>query len=334
MEGSLTLILRRPARGGAPIVARRVRAALFSVLTFALCFLPHAFCHEARAQEKAGQASADEVLIEGSYANDVFGMGRTVRVRGEVKNGALAFGGDVIVEGRVEGDVAAFGGSVVQMPGSYIGGDVMVIGGEYRREGEVRHNPAGRTFLFAGYEQELRELARNPASLLSPEFSLSFFGWRLLAVLFWFVASVALTSVSPGAVSRAAARLQSTFRHVALIGLLGAFVVGPGVVVSLKFLPGALGALVGVTAILLLLLSYLFGRVVIHAATGRWLQRMLLPEERRSESVAILLGAVFWAVALAMPYAWPFLLFAVVVTSLGLALTARYRLPLRGKSRG
>jgi hypothetical protein len=313
-----------------PFNARRTRAALLSLLTLAFILLPFAFSLRVRAQAP----EADEVVIEGSYANDVFGMGRTVRVRGEVKNGVLAFGGDVIVEGRVEGDVAALGGSVVQMPGSYIGGDVMVIGGEYRHEGEVQHNAAGRTFLFAGYEQELRELARNPASLLSPEFSLAFFGWRLLAVLFWFVASVALTSVSPGAVGRAAARLQLTFRHVALIGLLGGVVVGPGVVVSLKYLPSALGALVGVTALLLLLLSYLFGRVVIHAATGRWLQRMLLPEKRRSESVALLLGAAFWAAALALPYAWPFLVFVIVIISLGIALTARYRLPLRGRARG
>jgi hypothetical protein len=303
------------------------RAALFSIFTFAFCLFTSAL--PVVAQEKPAPNAENEVLIEGSYASDVFGLGRTVRVRGEVKNGALAFGGDVVVEGRVEGDVAAFGGSVIQLPGSYVGGDVMVIGGEYKHEGEVQRNPAGRTFLFAGYEQELRELVRNPASVLTPELSFSFLGWRLLAVLFWFVASVALTSVSPGAVGRAAARLQLTFRHVALIGLLGAFVVGASTVASLKYLPGALSALVFVTATLLMLLSYLFGRVVIHAATGRWLQRVMLPEERRSESVALLLGAVFWAVALALPYAWPFLVLGLVVTSLGLALTARYGLRRR-----
>ena len=304
---------------------------------FDFCLLPFVlslvFAFAVSAQEKSAPAGeskgAEEVLIDGSYASDVFGLGRTVRVRGEVKNGALSFGGDVIVEGRVEGDVAAFGGSVIQLPGSYVGGDVMVIGGEYKHEGEVKRNPSGRTFLFAGYEQELRELARNPASILTPEFSLSFLGWRLLAVLFWFVVSVALTSVSPGAVGRAAARLQLTLRHVALIGLLGAFVITTFVAASLNYLPGALGALVFITATLLLLLSYLFGRVVVHAATGRWLQRVLLPEERRSESVALLLGAAFWAVALALPYAWPFLVLCLIVVSLGLSLTARYRLGRR-----
>lgn len=310
----------------APRVAARARTPALAVL-----YLLFALAVSAQAQPVAAGESKDEVVVDGSYASDVFGLGRSVRVRGEVKNGALSFGGDVIIEGRVEGDVAAFGGSVIQLPGSYVGGDVMVIGGEYRHEGDARRNPSGQTLLFAGYEQELRGLARNPASVLTPELSLSFVGWRLLAVLFWFAASWALTSVSPGAVGRAAARLQLTFGHVALIGLLGAFVVGAFTFASLNYLPGALSALVFVTATLLLLLSYLFGRVVVHAATGRWLQRVLLPEERRSESVALLLGAAFWAVALALPYAWPLLVLGLVVVSLGLALTARYRL---GRKKG
>jgi hypothetical protein len=279
----------------------------------------------AAAAVNGRDAARGEVLvIEGRHAGDVFGVGRSVRVRGDVR-GVIAFGGDVIVEGRVEGDAAAVGGSVVQLKDSHVGGDVIVFGGEYRNEGGGR-GAAGKTLMYAGYEEELRELARNPASVLTPEFSPAFVGWRLLAVLFWFIVSIALTAVSPGAVGRAAARLQLTLGRVALIGLVAALVLGPGVTSALHFLPPALAALVGVTALLLVLFSYVFGRVVIHAATGRWLQRVLLPEDRRSESVALLLGAAFWAVVLALPYVWPFVVFALVILSLGLSLTARYRL--------
>lgn len=298
------------------------RAALTAFLFLFLAII-------CKAQVADAMKAADALVVEGSYTSDVFGLGRDVRVRGEVKDGVLAFGGDVIIEGRVNGDAAAFGGSVIQLNGSYVGGDVMVIGGEYRHEPGAVRNPVGRTMMVAGYDQELRELARNPASLLTPQFSLPFVGWRVLAVLFWFVVSIALTAVSPGAVSRAAARLQLTFKRVLLIGLLGGVVLGPGIVASAKYLPTALSALVGVTALLLLLLSYLFGRVVIHAATGRWLQRVLLPEERRSESIALLLGATFWAILLALPYVWAFLVVALIVVSLGLSLTARYRLGWR-----
>ena len=43
-------------------------------------------------------------------------------------------------------------------------------------------------------------------------------------------------------------------------------------------------------------------------------------------SVALLLGAGVWAVFLSLPYVWPLLVAGLLVTSLGLALTARYRL--------
>jgi hypothetical protein len=321
---------RRASRLSAHEANAVCRRHSLALSIFAFCLLPFAFyAVAAKAQVADAVKAADALVVEGDYTSDVFGLGRDVRVRGEVKDGVLAFGGDVIIEGRVNGDVAAFGGSVIQLEGSYVGGDVMVIGGAYRHEGSAARNPAGKTVMIAGYEQELRDLARNPASLLAPELSLKFVGLRLLAVLFWFVVSIALTAVTPGSISRAAARMQLTFTRVALIGVLGAVVLGPGVAASLRFLPPALGAVVFVTALLLLLLSYLFGRVVIHAATGRWLQRVLLPEEKRSESIALLLGATFWAVLLALPYVWAFLVVALVVVSLGLALTARYRLNWR-----
>jgi hypothetical protein len=70
----------------------------------------------------------------------------------------------------------------------------------------------------------------------------------------------------------------------------------------------------------------LFGRVVVIAATGRWLERLLVSETRRSEAVALLLGALFWTAVLTVPYVWPLVVGGLVVTSIGLALTARYRL--------
>ncbi len=290
-----------------------------SCLTLLLLLLAGAAAAQA---ERAGDA--EELVVDGRVEGDVFALGRNVRIRGEVR-GVIAFGGDVVVEGRVEGDAAAIGGSVVQREGSHVGGDVMVLGGSYKHEGGGR-TEGGRTFMVAGFEEELREAAREPASLLTPELSVTFVGWRVLSVLFWFVVSMALTAFTPGAVGRAAARLQLTSPRVALIGLVGLVVVGPGGGAALHLLPPMLGGLVFVTGLLLLVFSYLFGRVVVHAVTGRWLQRVLLPEGRRSESVALLLGAAFWSLALALPYLWPAVVLGLVVVSLGLALTARYRL--------
>ncbi len=270
------------------------------------------------------------LVIDGVSETDVFGLRRSIKITGVVKHGAMAFGGDVIVEGRVEGDVAAVGGSVIQREGSYIGGDVMVIGGAYHHgKTAPGRNPSSATVMYAGYEQELRSVMRDPVALLKPQWSLAYVGQRFLAVLFWFVVSLALTAATPGAVSRAVARLQLTNLRVAVIGFFGAVVIAFGVPVSLRVMPAVVSALVVITSVLLLLIAYLFGRAVIHAATGQWLQRKFVPEGKHSESVALLLGAGFWAVILSFPYVWPLVVAGLMVTSLGLALTARYRVGWR-----
>jgi hypothetical protein len=281
------------------------------------------------AQGSSTAAAGDSVaplIVDGQASGDVFGLGQSVEIRGRVEHGAMAFGGDVIVTGRVEGDVATIGGSVIQREGSYIGGDVIVIGGAYHHgKSAPGRNPQSTTIMIAGYEEELREVMRDPSTLLTPRWSLLYAGMRVLAVLFWFIVSLALTAATPGAVGRAAARLQLTNMRVAVIGFLGAIIISFGVPLSLRVLPTTVSVLIVITAVLFLTVAYLFGRVVIHAATGKWLQRLIWPDAKHSESVALLLGAGFWAIMLSLPYLWPLLVAGLLVTSLGLALTARYR---------
>jgi len=74
----------------------------------------------------------------------------------------------------------------------------------------------------------------------------------------------------------------------------------------------------------LIMVAALFGRVVVYAATGRWLQRKLFPSRQPSETVALLLGTAFWITLASLPYVWPLVVSVLIVTSLGLALTARY----------
>jgi len=181
--------------------------------------------------------------------------------------------------------------------------------------------------IYAGYEHELRNMMRNPAGLLSPAWSTTFLGLRLLSILFWFVISLALTTALPGAVSRGVARLQLTSLRVAAIGFLGAIVVGLGVEACLFLLPTPFSTLIGLMTILLIVVFGVFGRVVIYAATGRWLQRRFMRLGQNSESMALLLGTVVWGIFSSLPYIWPFIIAFTVVLSLGLALTAG-----RGKS--
>ena len=276
----------------------------------------------------AAQPTDDPYVVDGISDAMAYGLGRSIKITGTVMTGAgaIALGGDVTVQGTVDGDVAAIGGSVIQLEGSRIGGDVIVVGGTYHHGDKApNRNPASMTIIYAGYERELRDIMRNPSGLLTPHWSPNYIGRRLLAVLFWFVISLALTAAMPGAISRGMARLQLTVIRVAVIGFVGTGIIGAGVTFALLYFPAPISAVVGLMALLLMLVAWLFGQVVIYGTTGRWLQRKYLPISKNSESVALLLGTSFWITLSSLPYAWPFVVAIVLITSLGLALTARYR---------
>ena len=275
----------------------------------------------------SAQTAAEKVVVvDGTYDGTVFGMGHSVHITGTVTEGAMALGGDVIVEGVVEGDVATIGGSVIQKPGSRIGGDVIVLGGSYRAEDpSVKRKPEAMTIMYAGYEQELGDMMRNPTGIFSPRWTPTYLGTRLLVVLFWFIVSLAFTAAMPGTISRGVARLQLTSVRVAAIGLIGIVVLFVGVMLCLWIMPEPVRVLVGLLALLLWLVASVFGRVILYAATGRWLQRKYIPAGKNSEAVALLLGTSFWVLATSLPYVWPFMAVFILIISFGLALTARYR---------
>ena len=280
----------------------------------------------AYAQTSATPTAEEKVVLVNEVTDsNVFGIGSSVRVTGTVKQGAMSFGGDVIVEGVVEGDVATIGGNVIQRAGSRIGGDVIVLGGTYHAEASAQRTAGAETIMYAGYQQELRDLMRDPSGLLSPRWSPTFLGTRLLVVLFWFIVSLALTAVMPGTISRGVARLQLTSLRVATIGLIGVVVLFASVALTLWIMPEPIRVLVGLLALLLLIVASVFGRVILYAATGRWLQRKYVTFGKNSEAVALLLGTSFWALLTSLPYVWPFLALAILIISIGLALTARYR---------
>jgi hypothetical protein len=276
------------------------------------------------AQENLSlKQQGNTITIEEVQDAEVYAFGKTVIVKKAAK-GVFAFGGDIIIEGRVEGDVATLGGSIVQKEGAFIGGDVVVIGGTYKyEEKQPLRNPGKETIMFASYEEELRGITKNPAQLFAPDFSWTFVAQRLLSVLFWFIISLAVTTISPGAVSRSVARFQLSTLKVIGIGFLGFLTMTLGVVAGLKFLPNFISAVIGLMAFVLLLLAYVFGRVVLQVSAGKWLQKRFLAENKHSESVALLFGAFLWTVFLSVPYVWTFALLLLFIASLGLVLTAR-----------
>ena len=263
------------------------------------------------------------LIVEDAKDNEIYSFGKNVIIKKEAK-GVLAFGGDIIVEGKVTGDVAAIGGNIIQEENAFIGGDVIIFGGTYRAKSESPlRNEGKETVMVAMFEDELRDFSQNPAQLFSPSLSWSFLAQRLLSVLFWFIISMALTTLAPGAVSRAIARFQLSTLKIIAIGAVSFLVTMIGVIGSFNFLPNYLSAIIGMMAFVLLMLGYVFGRVALQVSIGKQLQKRFLPEKNQSETVAILIGVLVWTIFLSIPYLWTIALLALFSASLGLVLTAR-----------
>ncbi len=261
------------------------------------------------------------VIVNDAPDQDVIVIGKSIVVNKRAKS-ALAIGGDITVEGSVDGDVGTIGGNVIQKEKAYIGGDIIVFGGAYKPEGQSPLRSPGReTVMFGVFEDELRNFGQNPTQIFSPSFSAAFLAQRIVVALFWFVISLIMTTLAPGAVSRAVARIQLSWLKVGALGS-GAFLLIMGTVIGgLLTLPNFLSATLGVMGIILLLFGYVFGRVSLQVSLGKMLQKQFLSENNRSETLAILIGVLFWTLFLSLPYVWPIGLFTVFIFGIGLVLT-------------
>ena len=88
-------------------------------------------------------------------------------------------------------------------------------------------------------------------------------------------------------------------------------------------LPNYLSATLAIMGMLLLLLSYVFGRVSLQVSVGKLFQKHVLSEGNRSETLATLIGVLAWTLVLSLPYVWLIALFAVFTVGIGLILTGR-----------
>jgi hypothetical protein len=290
---------------------------LWQIVSASLLILCGVFFIHAQAVEN------NTIIIEEVSDAEIFAFGKNVVIRKEAK-GVLVFGGDIVVEGKIEGDAATIGGSITQKENGFIGGDVIVFGGKYQHEkSEPLRNPGKETIMYAGYEEELRQMTQDPSSIFSPHFTWGYLLQRLISTIFWFIVSLLMVTVAPGAISRAVTRFQLSTLKVIAFGFTFFVLITIGVITSFSFLPTNFSGIVGIMVTILLFLAYIYGRVALQVSVGKWLQKQLLAEKHHSESLAILFGSLAFTILLSLPYIWTFTVIFLFAASLGLVLTAR-----------
>jgi hypothetical protein len=292
-------------------------ARLFLALCILLLLCLASFAHP----EISTTEDQTTVIVNDAPEQDVYVIGKSVIVKKQAK-GVLAVGGDVTVEGRILGDVATIGGNIIQKDGAYIGGDVIVFGGAYKPESQdPLREPNKETVMFGVFEEELRNFGQNPSQIFSPSLSLGFLTQRLLLALFWFVISIVLTTIAPGAVSRAVARIHLRSLKVCALGGAALILVSSLIVGGVVLLPNYISATLAFMGMMLLVVGYMFGRVSLQLSFGKYIQKHFLPESSRSETLAVLLGVIVWTFLLSLPYVWLIGLFVIFAVGIGLIVT-------------
>lgn len=262
------------------------------------------------------------IVIDETSDQQVATLSKDVIVNGRARE-VFVFGGDVVINGAVSGDVGVIGGNVIQNPGSVVGGDIIVIGGSYRPADRTPNRAPGReTIVFGIFEDELREIGENPASILSPAFSPAFFAQRAISVVFWFIITMIFATIAPGAVGRAVSKLRLMPARVAIYGLGGLFAAVFVVAAGVAILPDYISALVWLMVFIALMLAYLYGRVALQIAAGKRLLKIVSPGAR-SESASALTGVIFWTLILSLPVLWTLALLTIFAAGIGLVATAR-----------
>ena len=275
-------------------------------------------------QSQLSEDSEQQTLtVDDAPEMKVIAISKNVVIKKHAKD-VFAWGGDVTVEGIVDGDVASIGGSVIQKEGSFIGGDVIVFGGQFRSEGPNAKRVEGKnTIMFGMFEDELRSVAKNPSELVSPKLSVAFLVQRIIAILFWFLLTMAAATITPGAVGRGVAGLKLSPLKIAGIGAAGFILTCIAGVAGIGFLPDTLSAIVGLMIFVLIMLAYGFGRVVTHVLIGRYFVDRVFSGSKTAESITVLTGVLASVILLSIPYVWPIALFIFFALGTGLVLTSR-----------
>lgn len=296
-------------------------------MLFTLLLITAQFCASAvlaRTVVKTRLSDDDATLIvEDAPEQDIVSFGKTVEVKNSAKS-VLTVGADVIVEGRVEEDVAALGGNIIQKDKAYIGGHVLAIGGSYKPESHEPLRTAGtETVMVDAFGDQLRDIGQHPSQIFSPTLTLGFLAQRVIVALIWFVITLAFTTIAPGAVGRAVARIHLSSLKISALGA-GILCIGFVLVIaSVTTLPFYLWGTLAAMGIILLFLSYTFGKIALQVSTGKLIQKYLLSEANRSETLATLFGVIVWTTLLSLPYVWLIALFSVFTFGIGLILTGR-----------
>jgi cytoskeletal protein CcmA (bactofilin family) len=295
-------------------------------------------------------AVAERVEIEGTVEGNVFAGGGTVLVRGSVGRSAHCAADTIRVDptGRVDGDTVGLAGTI-DLDG-HVGRDFAAYAGITNVRGDVGRDVSVRTrrlHLESAAKVGGNLLARvrdatavqvdegavvsgKTETRLLPKAKsryarLGFYVWKMIWLAAAFVVGLALHALLPGLFP---ARLAGSAALVRAAGVgFVALVVVP--VAALLLMVTLIGLPAGLLVLGLWLAGLYVAQILVATLVGRgFLQKADAPPA--SMAPVLLVGLVFVAVSVNLPYVGGLVRFVVLVLGLGLAVIGAHRGARRG----
>jgi hypothetical protein len=281
-------------------------------------------CLPVLAQPSAPRSSREPIVIRpGETVSDIVVRGRRLEVLGRVEGSVLVLGSDAVIEGYVKGGVTAIGGTIIQQHGGFIGGDVIVVGGDYQRAADAPSlNPNAQTIVIREYGEALRDTLQHPwRRTLIPQITPLYIGQRVLGLVFYFLIALLLIAIVPTQLTRAIQVLKRSYLSISLIGLIGILLFMVCMLLLIRTLPIEIAASITLFVSLILLGAYFFGSLAVHLLVGRWLQQRLRRGSDRSNVNALLYGMAVFAVLFSIPVIGVLAALGLAILSFGIAVT-------------
>ncbi|MBI3949740.1 MAG: hypothetical protein HY314_04725 [Acidobacteria bacterium] len=281
-------------------------------------------CLPVSAQTSDSQSSEESVVIrQGETVSDIIIRGRRLDVLGRVEGSILVLGSDAIIEGQVQGDATAIGGSIIQRNRGFIGGDVIVVGGDYRRTANALPlNPESQTVVIREYGEYFRDAFQHPwRRMFIPQVTPLYIGQRVLGLTFYFLIALLLIALIPNQLTRAIQMLKRSYLSISLIGLIGVLLILVCMLLLVRSLPIEVAASITLFVSLILIGTYFFGSLAVHLLLGRWLQQLLRRGSERSNINALLYGLGASAIIFSIPVIGMLTALGLAILSFGIAVT-------------
>ncbi len=246
-------------------------------------------------------------------AQDIIKMNTDIEIeKNMVAGDVVAIGGDVTVYGRVEKNVTAVGGSVILKANSYVGGQVVIVGGEIIKDptavvGErvtqiymPRFIPSMTTFVKGGW-----------LALWATISLLVLLGFLGLAIL--------LAALIPENIGVAIMALEQTFIKMFLWGMLWAILVVP---IAVLLAISIIGILLIPVEILLVVLALVIGYIAAAVFIGKHVLSAL--KKKSPPFVDAILGILVLFLIGFVPVIGPMIKAVFLTAGFGAVLTTRF----------